>query len=203
MRLLSTIAVLATCSLAAEPKWEIAVSGKVSVKTRSRPGTAVREVLAETDLDAPAFHVQRAIESADRYASFMPYVKESRYVGEPEADGSRWAYTRLAPPVVMPRDFVVRTRTMSRVTEDNEGEFTMAWEADGKKLPSRANAVRLSLNEGTWRVTPMPGGRCHVVYQFAVDPGGLIPPFLADLGNRSAVPETFAAIEREALKAAR
>ncbi len=178
--------------------WNTVLEGPVTVKTRQRPGLPVHEIHAEADLDASAYDVQRAILSADRYASFMPFVKESRYVGEPEADGSRWVYTRIVPPVVTPRDYVVRARTLSTVAADGQGVFANTWEADGKRLPSRARAIRLQLNAGSWRVTALPSGRSHIVYRFVVDPGGLIPAFLADLGNRSAVPDTLRAVEREA-----
>lgn len=49
------------------------------------------------------------------------------------------------------------------------------------------------------------GNKSRVVYQFAVDPGGAIPAFLADVGNRNGVGDVFRAIEKEAqrLKAER
>ena len=47
-------------------------------------------------------------------------------------------------------------------------------------------------------MSPRGVGRSHVIYQFAVDPGGNIPAFLADIGNRNGVGDVFRAIEKEA-----
>jgi hypothetical protein len=51
-------------------------------------------------------------------------------------------------------------------------------------------------------VTPAANGKAHVVYRFSVDPGGMIPPFLADLANKGAIPDTFHAVEKEARRLA-
>ena len=63
--------------------------------------------------------------------------------------------------------------------------------------------TRRSFRPRSWRVTRSAKGGAHVVYRFSVDPGGMIPPFLADLANKGAIPDTFKAVEKEANRLAK
>jgi hypothetical protein len=194
----SCMAFLVPLAALAADGWETVATGKVVVKMRAQKGSAVKEVLAEGDLDARPVLVQEAILAGDRYASFMPYVKESKLV-DGVTSGDRYdVYTRLSFPIIAGRDFVVACHTVSRLEPDGTGAFESEWSPLPDKVARKSGVVRLSTNSGSWRVTPAANGRAHVVYRFAVDPGGMIPPFLADLANKGAIPDTFRAVEKEA-----
>lgn len=177
--------------------WQTVASGPVTIKARAVPGSPIREILAEGELDAPALDIQRAVLDVERFPKFMPYVKETRFVRAPSGDGTRIVYTALGLPVVAGRDFVIKDRVVQALNPDGTGAFVTEWQVEENQLPPRANFVRVKTNTGSWRVTPR-GNKSHVVYQFAVDPGGAIPPFLADLGNRNGVGDIFRAVEKEA-----
>jgi hypothetical protein len=81
-------------------------------------------------------------------------------------------------------------------------EFVSHWKSVPQRLPQRSNVVRLQTNEGTWHVSPEGDGSSRVSYRFAIDPGGWIPSFAADYGNRVGVVDTFNAIEKEAARRA-
>jgi len=183
--------------------WQTVAEGRVHIKVRAQPGANVHEVLAEADLNAPARDVVEAVVNADRFHDFMPYTKESRFVG-PEKDGTRLSYMRIAAPVIADRDFFIVVRVVRALNDDGTGEFANEWRAV-TSYPRRSNIVRVTTNSGSWRVAFLAPGKCHVVYRFVVDPGGGLPQWLADLGNRSGVPGIFAAVEKEArrLEAAR
>lgn len=190
------VALAANAEQGADAGWVTVSTGEITIKTRELAGSGVREVLAEAELDAPARDVQRAVTNVDRFPSFMPYVKEARTVGKPSADGTRIVYTSLALPFIAGRDFVIADRMVRDLDAAGEGEFVSEWHVSDL-LPSRAHLVRLKTNTGSWRVTSK-GAKSHVVYQFAVDPGGQIPGWLADIGNRSGVPDVLHAVEKEA-----
>ncbi len=196
------LALLAPLAALAADGWETVATGAVVVKMRSQEGSPVKEVLAEGDLDAPPLKVQEAILAGDRYASFMPYVKESKLVEGVTSDDDFTVYTRLSFPVIAGRDFVVACHTASRLDPDGSGEFKNEWKPLPDRVARKDGVVRLKTNSGSWAVTAAPKGKSHVVYRFAVDPGGMIPPFLADLANKSAIPDTFHAVEREAKRLA-
>jgi hypothetical protein len=185
--------------------WQTVATGAITIKARSLPGSPIREILAEGDLDASALDLQKAVLDVERFPKFMPYVRETRFVEKPKGDGTRVVYTALGLPMVKGRDFVIVDRVVRALNADGTGEFITAWEVARDRVPARAGFVRVVTNTGSWKVSPKPGGKSHVVYQFAVDPGGAIPPFLADLGNRNGVGDVFKALEGEArrLQAAR
>jgi hypothetical protein len=185
-----------------ELKWETVATGAITVKSRGRPNSPVKDVWAEGEIAAPVQDIQSTLMESDQFPSFMPYVKESRHIGKPDADGTKYVYTRLELPVVTSRDYVLKVNLIQGVNADGTGEFRNHWEAAPDKLPVRASVVRLKINEGTWHVTPKGEGKSWAVYKFAVDPGGWIPAFAADMGNKGAVTDTFKCVEKEAARRA-
>lgn len=184
---------------AAEGEWETLSQEPWIIKARSVPGTDVKEIWAEGVLDAPVADIQSAVGDPDNYTKFMPYVKEARKVGAPHADGGQLIYTRLDfGRLVKSRDYVVISWLDKGVDENGDGEFKNHWKAAPDALPERANALRVRVNEGSWHVTPRKDGKSDVVYRFLVDPGGMIPRFAADIGNREGVSRTLKAVEQEA-----
>ena len=97
------------------------------------------------------------------------------------------------------RDYVERVSVVQWAKADGSGSFEDTWSAEPDRVPRMADVVRLIKNDGGWRVTPIgDGSTSHVVYTFAVDPGGWVPAFAANLGNQEGVAETFRVVEKEA-----
>jgi hypothetical protein len=178
--------------------WETVASGAITVKARNRSGTSIREIWAEGDIAAPVQDIQSTILDSESYPKFMPYVKECRFIGTPDADGSKYVYTRLDLPMLSSRDYVVKVNTPQQVAGDGTGTFENKWVSVWDKIPTRSSIVRLKVNEGSWVVTSKDSSTSHVVYKFTVDPGGMIPSFAANMGNKSGVTDTFKAVEKEA-----
>ncbi|MFP2906539.1 START domain-containing protein [Pyxidicoccus sp. 3LFB2] len=167
------------------------------VKVRPRPGTQAKDVWAEGELAANASDVQAVLMDVDSYRQWMPYVKESRVIKE-LPDGSRLTYTKLGLPVVASRDYVCQVVQESKLAEDGTGVYAQRWWAQPDAIPERRDTVRLRLNEGSWRVEPRGEGKAHAVYKFTVDPAGSIPGFLASMGQKDGVVDTFRAVEKRA-----
>ncbi|NMO21892.1 START domain-containing protein [Pyxidicoccus fallax] len=206
MRLLSSrtaavaavlVLVLVAGAAGAEEKWETVAEKPYLVKVRPRPGSNARDVWAEGDIAASATDVQAVLSDVDTYRLWMPYVKESRTLKE-LPDGARLTYTRLDLPVVSSRDYVSRVVTESKLAEDGTGVFAQRWTAEPDAIPERRGTVRLRLNEGSWHVEPRGEGKSRAVYRFSVDPAGSIPGFLANMGQKDGVADTFRAVEKRA-----
>lgn len=193
---------LSTSALAAEA-WETVQEGAIVIKTRQKPGTEVKEVWAEGLIAAEVQDIQTTLMTPDRFAKFMPYVKEAREFGKPDADGGAYVYTRLDLPWVKARDYVTKVFLEEGVKPDGSGAFRNRWVATPDKIPHRNNIIRLKYNEGSWHVTGQGEGKSHAVYRFSVDPGGWIPGFAADMGNTKGVTDTFRAVEAEAQRLGR
>ncbi len=177
--------------------WDTIEDDPIVIKVRPRADGKGKDVWAEGPLAADARDVQAALMDENAYRLWMPYVKEARMVTR-GADGSRVTYTRLDLPVVASRDYVCQVVNDSFVAADGTGEFTQRWWALPDALPKRQGVVRLTHNEGSWRVTPRGEGKSHAVYKFSVDPGGSVPGFLANFGQKGGVLDTWKAVEKRA-----
>ncbi|WP_228557687.1 START domain-containing protein [Myxococcus sp. AB056] len=197
-------AVLSACVLGlaagaarAEEAWKTVAEKPYVVKVRARPGSEAKDVWAEGELAASAADVQAVLRDVDAYRHWMPYVKESRILkGLP--DEGQVTYTKLDLPVVSSRDYICNVVLESRLAEDGSGVFAQRWQATPDAIPQRRGTVRIRLNEGSWRVEPRGEGKSHAVYRFTVDPAGSIPGFLARMGQKDAVEDTFRAVEKRA-----
>jgi hypothetical protein len=181
----------------AEEAWKTVADKPYVVKVRPRPGTQAKDVWAEGTLAASASDVQAVLVDVDSYRQWMPYVKESRGIKD-LPDGARLTYTKLDLPVVASRDYVCRVVLESRLGADGTGVFAQRWSAEPDAIPERRDTVRLRLNEGSWRVEPRGEGQSYAVYRFTVDPAGSIPGFLANMGQKDGVVDTFRAVEKRA-----
>jgi hypothetical protein len=199
------------CALAAAPalaqadgggddgEWSNVYRGDVTVKSRPVKGLPVREVHAEGLIKAPLVDIADTLTDISRFKNFMPHLKAARYVGEPEPDGSVYVYTEYDFPLVQKRDQVARSWIDERPAPDGGGAYRAHWEAAPDVIPTRQNVLRIRTLRGSWDVRPMPDGSgCWVVHRFIVDPGGWVPTFAADLGNRDGVAASYKAIEKEA-----
>jgi hypothetical protein len=196
--LLTLVLAAAPAGVAAqEPPWELVATGDITIRSRPRPGTAVREIWAEGKMGAEVQDIQATLMGPEQFPRFMPYVSEARVLGS-APDGARLVYTRLDLPWLAPRDYVLKVYLDSGVAPDGSGVFRNHWVAHPDHMPARSNIVRLRINDGSWHVTSNGDGTSHAIYKFAVDPGGMIPGFAANMGNKSGVSDTFTAVEKEA-----
>ncbi len=197
---LATVALLlAAQAHADEEVWQTVLTGPVTVKNRAVPGTALKEVLAEGDLNAALEDVQDALLTTSKLNTFMPYLKSSRELSERDAENSKYIHTLIDLPVVGKRDYVVRVWVMEQ-RSNGRGAFRQRWEAAPTYLPESDSVRRITTNNGSWLITATDDTHCHAVYRFMVDPGGWVPTFAVNLGNQKGVVPTFAAIETEANK---
>lgn len=199
-RLLAISLVCARVASADDAGWELVVKGPVTVKNRAIPGSPIKEVWAEGEVNAPIIDVQDALMNVPRLKSFMPYMQDARIIKELPDDQSVMIYTLIDLPIVGKRDYVTQLWQPQAVKPDGTGTFEAKWVARPKFLPARNGVVRLQVNDGMWLATPKDGGKTWLVHKFAVDPGGWIPAFAANLGNEKGVTETYKNVEKEAQK---
>lgn len=189
---------------AAAPEWKTVETKPITIKVRERADGKGNDVWAEGTLKADARDVQEAMVDQPSFKEWMPYVKESRLVTR-AADGSRMTYTRLDLPIVSSRDYVCQVVDDELLAADGSGHFRQHWWAVPDALPKREGVVRLPRNEGSWDVTSKGEGTSYAVYKFSVDPGGSLPGFLKNMGQKGGVLDTWKAVEKRAalLKAER
>jgi hypothetical protein len=184
---------------ASGPAWSKAaeVDG-ITVLTRDRPGTEVKEVKAMATIEAPPDAVWRVIRDYARYPQTMPYMEKSQILATEEGGKAMYVYFVLAAPFVAKRDYTVRIVDESE-WQGGKGFFKSTWRIAPSKGPAVVpGVVRVPVNDGYWLLEPRDGGgRTLATYYLFTDPGGSVPKFITNHANSSAVPDVFRALRRQ------
>ncbi len=197
--LAATTVLLAGSAAAADSEWETLQSSPIVVKARNRPAGGVKEIWAEGDIKGDVGDIQDVLTDTTRFTKYMPYMTEAKEIGARDADGAIYIYLRLDMPVLSPRDFIHKVYIDKDArTPWTKGVYASHWHALPYKIPQVPGVVRLQISEGSWLVTPLPGGKAHLIYKFSADPGGSIPSIFTNMNNVKGPVETFASVEREA-----
>ena len=168
---------------------EVSNAPGLTVYARHRSGSALEELRAIGDLDAPVAKVQSIVAEVPKYQEFMPYTKESRALSSDDL----LYYMLLDPPIVGERDYTIRVHRESRKAEDGGTAYYSSWElANTEGPPTRPGVHRVNINEGSWLLEPV-GKRTRATYTVYTDGGG-IPPFLANIANKQGIGQLFEAL---------
>jgi polyketide cyclase/dehydrase/lipid transport protein len=173
----------------------------VTITITDVPHTAIKQIIAERVVDAPAAAVLAVISDADRYAEFMPYVVESSVLAR-DVD-SIVNYQRLAfgIPLVSPRHYAIRIRMESGSDDDGRAVYVLSWSVAAEAaLPPRPSAVPVRLNNGFWYLQDL-GRRpaaTRVVYCLFTDPVGKLPAWIVNKANADAIPALLEAVRTAA-----
>ena len=158
---------------------------------REKPGSEVREVRAVGEIDAPPEAVYAVITDFEHYAAFMPYLEDSKVVRRTDAEVVTWAI--MNAPMVSRRDWVVAVKL------DPAKKAGTSWTVSSEGPPESDRAVRLKVNDGSWTLDPIDGGkRTRATYYLYTNPGGSIPSWVANKANTMALPDLFEAIRKRA-----
>lgn len=191
-----TIAVLAL-SAQAEPGWEIAAKEDgVTVMSREKPGSPVREMKAVGLIDGSPQEVWAVVRDYPNYTTLMPYTAEAKVLSVEEGGKITLFYSLLNLPLVDKRDYVIRLLDESD-WKDGKGFLKVTWKAEAGGPAERDGVVRVKVNDGSWLLEPREDGKkTFVTYYIYTDPGGAIPKWIANKANGTAVPNVFLAIRK-------
>jgi len=150
-------------------------SSGVSLYSRTRAGTSLKEFKAVGEIDAPTRAVHTVIDDLDSYPSFMPYTTECRLI---KRDGdSLVTYQRLSPKIVGDRDFTLRIRKKSWPGQDGL-VYLNEWEPANEFGPNeKPGVLRVKRNEGSWLLEPAGATKTRATYLIYTDSGGKLPGF--------------------------
>ena len=183
---------------AADPNagWKMAAkSSDVSVYTRVREGSPVKEFKAVGQIDAATSVVNAVLDDFEQYPKFMPYTLECRLI---RRDGdSTVTYQRISPRICQDRDYTLRVWKKSRPVA-NGLEYFQRWSpANDLGPPPIPHTVRVNQCEGSWLLEPEEAGKTRATYTIYTDTGGAIPPFLANYASRVGIAKIFVAVRQQ------
>ena len=177
-------------SLVAEGFVLIAEEKGVKVYRREqRPGL---ELAAEGKLDATPERVRRLLIDYPSHHSWQQRLKESRVItrGTDCLD----VYQRLQLPVIDDRDFTLHVTWGS----DAKVFWLRFATAKGQGPPPVDGVVRVTEQEGGWRLEPADGGLATLaIYRFHMDLAGSLPSGAGHGQAADALPELFASISKQ------
>lgn len=194
--MLSAFAVAVVAAAPSVADWKLVADGEVKLYARKLPGERVAELRAETLMAASAVEV-RAVLMDEGYCSKLPHVSEYLTFAHPTPTTSL-KYTRLSLPLVSDRDYYVETTRESDLAPDGTGVLHISWRPCCVERPEESGAIRLRVNEGYWDIRAE-GDAAHarVTYYLRMDPGGAVPAWIIDIGNRSVMPDVLRSLYDE------
>jgi len=136
----------------------------------------------------------------EAYTKTMPYTEEALLL-ETEMSGPRKAwmfYTVINAPLAPRRDYTLRIEDQSN-WRDGKGYLKTYWDISNKGPEPRKGYERVKVNQGSWTLEPLDGGkRTRATYYLFTDPGGSLPTFVANKANSGAIPDVFEALRKYA-----
>src|ERR1700730_1278268 len=169
-------------------------SSGITLYSRARPGSSLKEFKAVGEIDASAHAVHNVIDDVEAYPSFMPFTAECRLIKR-EAD-SIIIYQRLSPKICRDRDYTLRIRETSSVGP-NGVVYLNRWELANEFGPTeKKGVVRVKLCEGGWLLEPEDPTKTRATYTVYTDPGGAIPAFIDNRASQIAIRRLFVAVRK-------
>lgn len=185
-----------------EPAWQRAAeTDGITVYTRERKDSPVREMKAQGMVDAPPERVFKVVRDFDHYAQTMPSTETSYVISREDNGKVAYVYMLIRPPLISRRDFIIRAVDESD-SKNGEGYFKSTWKVvSDKGPPPKPDIVRITINDGYWLLEPRDGGKKTLAtYYLYTDPGGSVPKWIVNQANGTSVPDVFRAVRREAAK---
>jgi hypothetical protein len=170
-------------------------SGGVTLYSRQRPGSSLKEFKAVGEIEAPTRAVHNVIDDLEAYPSFMPFTAECRILKR-EGD-SILTYQRLSPKICSDRDYTLRIRQESWPGRGGL-VYLNRWEPANELGPAEKRGVlRVNLCEGSWLLEPEGPTKTRATYSIYTDSGGAIPAFIANAASEVGIRRLFAAVRKQ------
>src|SRR6266581_8271761 len=176
--------------------WKFATrSGDVTIYSRVRAGSPLKEFKAMGEIDARSGAVHAVIDYFENYPRFMPYTVECRLIKR-ESD-SIIGYQRLSPKICEDRDYTLRVWKKSWPVADGF-VYLDRWAPANELGPAeKKGVVRVKICDGGWLLEPDGAIKTRATYSVYTDSGGMIPSFIANRASQTGISSLFAAIRKQ------
>ena len=182
---------------------EIDHKGSLTIYSRDRPGTSIKETRAVGTIDAPNWVIKNVLDDVENYPSFMPYIVESKLLFRNAAKHTLTVYTRMTPPLIDPRDYTLLVKDDSHKADDGTMVYASHWNPANERGPAeKSGTVRVGVNEGSWVLEPIDNGEhTRGTYTLFTDGGGGIPAFVFNQLSKRRLNELFEVLNKQSKEA--
>ena len=180
----------------ADKTWSVGISAKgVTLYSRIRVGSSLKEFKAIGDIDASTTAVHQVLDDVDSYPAFMPYVAECRIVKR--EGNSTFTYQRVSPKFCSDRDYTLRIDGKSWASGGGLA-YLNRWQPANELSPApKKGVLRVTLCEGSWLLEPQGPGKTRATYSVFTDSGGALPAFIANGASEFAIRKVFTAVRKQ------
>ncbi len=170
-------------------------SDGIKLWQREVPDSDIQQVKLEVTIRGSSRRVWDTLRDVEAVPDYNPYVGESRLI---EQQGNvRYVYQRFTPPFVDDRDLTYRAVALEdHQTGVYEQLITIA---NQKGPPPRSGIIRVQVVEAHWLLEPIGSDRTRLLYWIHTDPGGWIPDWFYNWGQRRSVPTMIDSFEKRVL----
>jgi hypothetical protein len=182
-----------------EDGWKQVVDGEVKVFARRQPGQRIAEIRAEMVMEATPAEVKATLNDEQR-SNHAPFVAEERTLTY-LAPNVKVRYARLAFPIVGDRDYFIEITLEQDLDAQGHGVYHSVWKPCWLDRPRREGVIRLTTNSGFWDIRSEAGDehRARVTYYVLSDPGGNIPAWVINEGNKQVLPVVLRSLRDDTL----
>ena len=178
--LMAFVLLFSTTNVLADDDWKLKKDkDDIQIFVRKVPGSKFREFKATTILQAGMISVLSLMEDLDSYKQLFPALLEVKLLKQISSSEFIMYQLIKVPFPAENRDSVIRVKAVrTPLTRGVTFQLTSMW----NYLPERKDAIRVKNLCGSWTFTPNPdGSTVTVVYQLYSEPGGQLPPWIANI----------------------
>jgi hypothetical protein len=169
----------------------------IAVYSREVLESGILELRAVCIADVPPNIVFQTAMRRDTYRHTSKYVVDYQIIRTDQSN-VWYTYQRLAIPLFRDRDYTLRYEAKQ---DSLHGHYSLVWTiANDKGPPPNEDVVRIEVSRGALEMVPLDEGtKTQLTCTIYADPGGSIPGWLANIGNKSTVPDLLRAIRDSSL----
>jgi hypothetical protein len=157
----------------------------IKVETRKSRQTGILQTRATALLDCSSDELWELLIRRETFLRIMPDMQESVKVKEAEGRNEEWWYQLISRPPISDRDYTLHV--WWTVEETSWGTaYHRGWSIDNEYgPPPKEKVLRLHVNNGSWLLTPVEGGKTDFEYLNYVDLEGSLWRFITNRAARS------------------
>ncbi len=172
--------------------WRLINEGEdICIWNRTVEDSSVRQVAASVFMSAPLADILEIILAYDNYADVFTYVEQSEILME-LPDGYRVFQQLNFPWPARDRFYTIDISLRGPL----DGIYQLSW-TQSELSARNGRGVETEMNDGLWHLQATDDGGTRVLYFLHTVPGGSLPDWLVNLGNRQALPDTLNDVRKE------
>lgn len=162
----------------------------IRVYTRKTGESKIKEIRIKLELKVSIDQFFEVLGDPDNYDQWVFKSRNTRLVESVDENEFYYASEIDMPFPAKDRDIIVHSKNWKE-----DGIYYSKSKAVANYMPEIPSMIRIKSYESNWKIEPLTNGRLSVDYQSKIDPGGLIPKWMVNLGIAKGPMESMKALK--------